>query len=88
MLETGQVFLIGKKRSPARITSLTLQDVVPDYEQQGISLPIQVAPTRVMSFRAFAPLVGTQRYFILKILLSSDIPRFSIGGYVVPLVQA
>lgn len=86
-LEIGQVFLIGKKRAPARIVSLIQQSVTPDHLSEGILLPVQLPPRRVMSFGAFIPLVGAQRYFILKIPLQANIKRFSIAGYAVPLVQ-
>lgn len=82
----GQVFLIGKKRAPARITQLVTEEVEPDYEVEGPVLPVQLAPDRVTRLRAFAPLVGTQRYFILKLPLASDLRRFTVGGYVVPLL--
>lgn len=86
-LEKGQIFLIGKKRAPAQITSLLVEDVLVDRESDGIMLPIQLPPRSVMLFGAFVPLVATQRFFILKIPLRPHIQRFTIGGYVVPLVQ-
>lgn len=86
-LENGQVFLIGKKRAPAQIISLLIEEVIVDYESDGIMLPIQLPPQSVMLFGAFAPLVATQRLFILKIPLRPQIARFTIGDYVVPLVQ-
>lgn len=86
-LEKGQIILIGKKRAPAQITSLLVDVVSVDHESDGAMLPIQLPPKSVMSFGAFAPLVATQRYFILKIPLRPQIERFTIGGYVVPLVQ-
>ena len=86
-LAEGQIFLIGKKRAPARIVKLTVRDVQPDYVSEGPTLPVQLAPDAVMRYRAFAPLVGTRRYFILKLPLSPDLRRFAIGGYVVPLPE-
>jgi len=83
-LVEGQVFLIGKKRAPARIVRLIVEDVQPDYIVEGQTLPVQLSPTDVMRFPAFAPLVGTYRYFILKLPLTPELRRFAIGGYVVP----
>jgi len=80
----GQIVLIGKKRAPARITQLTREEVQPNYTAKGPTLPVQLPPDAVMHFRAFAPLVGTQRYFILKLPLTSDLRRFVVGSYVVP----
>lgn len=84
ILTIGQIFLVGKKRAPARITRLVIEDVQADYITEGPTLPVQVTPGAVMRYRAFAPLVGTQRYFILKLPLMPDLRRFSVGGYVVP----
>jgi hypothetical protein len=84
LLTEGQVFLIGKKRAPARIVRLNIEDTEPNYTAEGQTLPVQLSPDKVMRFGAFAPLVGTQRYFILKLPLTSDVRRFSINGYVVP----
>ena len=86
-LEQGQIFLIGKKRAPARITCAVIQEVELNYTSEGILLPIQVPSTSVAMYSAFAPLVGTHRYFILKIPLHSNILRFSIGEYVVPIPE-
>lgn len=86
-LEPEQIFLIGKKRAPARITNLVIQEVELDYTSDGILLPIQVSPTSVGMYSAFTPLVGTHRYFILRIPLHSTIRRFSIGECVVPLPE-
>jgi hypothetical protein len=83
-LTEGQVFLIGKKRAPARIVRLTIEDVQPNYIAEGPTLPVQLPPDAVTRYRAFAPLVGTQRYFILKLPLTPDLRRFVVGGYVVP----
>ena len=84
----GQIFLIGKKRAPARIVRLIVEDAQPNYTVDGPTLPVQLAPDAVTHHRAFAPLVGTQRYFILKLPLVRDLRRFSIGGYVVPWPEA
>ena len=86
-LQLGQLFLIGKKRAPARIQYLLIEDVEVDYTSEGQLMPIQLPPNHVMSYGAFAPLVGTQRYFILKIPLHRNVPRFLIGGYAVPVVE-
>lgn len=83
-LAKGQVFLIGKKRAPARVISLIIEDVQADYTTEGPTLPVQLSPDKVTRYRAFAPLVGTQRYFILKLPLMPDLRRFAIGGYVIP----
>lgn len=83
-LAEGQVFLIGKKRAPARIAHLTIEDVQPNYADEGPTLPVQMPPDAVTRYRAFAPLVGTQRYFILKLPLTPDLRRFAVSGYVVP----
>lgn len=83
-LAEGQVFLIGKKRAPARIVRLTIEDVQPNYVAEGPTLPVQLPPHAVTRYRAFAPLVGTQRYLILKLPLTPDLRRFAVGGYVVP----
>lgn len=83
-LAEGQVFLIGKKRAPARIVRLTVEDVQPNYAVKGPTLPVQIPPDAVTRYRAFAPLVGTQRYFILKLPLTPDLRRFAISGYIVP----
>jgi hypothetical protein len=83
-LAKGQVFLIGKKRAPARITDLIVEDVAPGYADEGPTLPIQVSPGVLRQFRTFAPLVGTQRYLILKVPLAADMRRFKVGNYVIP----
>jgi hypothetical protein len=83
-LVEGQVFLIGKKRAPAFIANLLLENVEPNYTVEGPTLPVQLPPAAVVQFRAFAPLVGTARYFILKLPLTPTLRRFAIGGYVVP----
>jgi len=83
-LAEGQVFLIGKKRAPARIVRLTIEDVQPNYTAEGPTLPVQLPPDAVTRYRAFAPLVGTHRYLILKLPLMPDLRRFAIGGYIVP----
>jgi len=83
-LVEGQVFLIGKKRAPARISRLTIEDVQPNYTSEGPTLPVQLPPDAVVRYRAFAPLVGTQRYFILKLPLTPNLRRFAVGGYIVP----
>jgi hypothetical protein len=86
-LAEGQIFLIGKKRAPARIMQLVHENVEPNYSSEGITLPVQLPPHHVMSYGAFAPLAGTYRYFILKIPLHTNVKRFSIGGFVVPLTE-
>jgi hypothetical protein len=86
-LTEGQIFLIGKKRAPARIMRLVLEEVEVNYSSEGITLPVQLPPSHVMSFGAFAPLVGTHRYFILKIPLHAGLKRFSVGGFVVPITE-
>lgn len=83
----GQIFLIGKKRAPARIMLLTLADVEPDTTSEGPTLPVQLASDAVMRQPAFAPLVGTQRYLIVKLPLYPALRRFVVGGYVVPLPE-
>lgn len=83
-LMEGQVFLIGKKRAPAFIASLVIEEVQPNYTAEGPTLPVQLPPDGLVRFRAFAPLVGTRRYFILKLPLLPNLRRFAIGGYVVP----
>lgn len=83
-LAEGQVFLIGKKRAPARIAQLTIENVEPNYAAKGPTLPVQLPPDAVTHYLAFAPLVGTQRYFILRLPLTPDLRRFGVGGYVVP----
>lgn len=87
-LAAGQVFLIGKKRAPARIVRLVVEDIEPGYTADGPTLPVQMSPDSVMGQSVFAPLVATQRYFILKLPLRSDLRRFSVGGYVVPCPEA
>lgn len=84
LLVEGQVFLIGKKRAPARIVRLVVENVCPNYTAEGSTLPVQLAPDAVIHLRAFAPLVATQRYFILRLPLTPNLRRFLIGGYVVP----
>ena len=86
-LELGQVFLIGKKRAPARICQLKIAEVTVDHDSTGRLMPIQLPPAHVMSYGAFAPLVGTQRYFILKIPLRDNVARFVIDGYAIPIVN-
>ena len=86
-LNLGQIFLIGKKRAPARIANLVIDDVEPDVTSEGITLPVQLPPTAVMQQASFAPLVGTARYFIVKLPLTPSLRRFAIGGYVVPLPE-
>lgn len=83
-LAVGQVFLVGKKRAPARITRLTIEDVEPGFTAEGPTLPVQLPPSVVMRYRSFAPLVGTNRYFIVKLPLTPDVRRFAVGGHVVP----
>ena len=86
-LQLGQLFLIGKKRAPAKITRLTTDNVTPDFVAEGETMPIQLPPQHVMMFGAFAPLVATQRYFIVKIPLRPTMQRIAIGDYVVPLID-
>lgn len=86
-LTQGQIFLLGKKRAPARITQLLTAEPEPDYTSDGVMLPIQISPHHVMAYGAFAPLVGTSRYFIVKIPLLPTLKRFTIGGFVVPLIE-
>ena len=83
-LAEGQVFLIGKKRAPARIVQLDLEEVQPNYGVEGPTLPVQLPPDAVTRYHAFAPLVATFRYLILKLPLTPDLRRFKVGGYVVP----
>jgi len=83
-LAEGQVFLIGKKRAAARVTRLIIEQVQPDYTSEGPTLPVQLRSGDVMMQRAFAPLVGTQRYFVVKLPLRPDLRRFKVGGYIVP----
>lgn len=86
-LEEGQVFLIGKKRSPACIISLVQEEVVVDTFMLGESFYVQVLPQELNKFARYTPLVATNRYFIIKLPLSNDLRRFKIGGFVVPLVS-
>jgi hypothetical protein len=86
-LTEGQVFLIGKKRAPARIMRLVLADVEPDTTSEGPTLPVQLSSAAVMRQPAFAPLVGTQRYLIVRLPLMPGLRRFAVGGYVVPLPE-
>lgn len=86
-LAIGQVFLIGKKRAPARIVRLELAEVEPDTTSTGPTLSIQLSPQAVMRQPAFAPIAGTQRYFIVRLPLTPALSRFQVGGYVVPLPE-
>ena len=86
-LVEGQVFLIGKKRAPARIAHLVLAEVEPDTTSEGPTLPVQLLADAVMRQPAFAPLVGTQRYLIVRLPLMAGLRRFQVGGYVVPLPE-
>lgn len=86
-LEKGQIFLIGKKRSPACIISFVQEEVVIDTSMLGESFCVQVSPQELNRFSSYIPLVATNRYFIIKLPLSNDLNRFKIGDFVVPLVS-
>ena len=87
LLAEGQIFLIGKKRAPARIIQLSLAEVEPDTTSKGPTLPVQLSASAVMRQPAFAPLVGTQRYLIVRLPLTPALRRFEVGGYIVPLPE-
>ena len=86
-LFAGQVFLIGKKRAPARIVHLQVDEIEPDYDSEGQVLSVQLSPKEVTQFPAFMPLHGTNRYFIVKLPLRPSMLRFAIDGFIVPLPE-
>lgn len=83
----GQIFLIGKKRASAVITTVVLEEIEPGTTAQSDRvIPIQVPPLDLARFSSYAPLVLTTRYAIVQVPLRAARRRFVVGGWAVPLM--
>lgn len=85
-LKAGQIFLIGKKRAAARITTCVHEHVHPSKGRNDFqSMPIQVSPIKVMQYGAFTPIAITARYAVIKVAITDDTPCLIINDWAVPL---
>lgn len=86
-LWTGQMFLIGKKRAAARLTTLFSAEPELDTKSpaEGV-MPIQLPPLELGKLKAYRPIALTARYAIVQIPLGPDVPRVVVNGWAVPMI--
>jgi hypothetical protein len=88
-LWTGQVFLIGKKRAAARVTTLFTAQPEPDRASVGMGLmPIQLPPLELAKLKAYRAAALTARYAVVQVPLGPGVPRIVVNGWAVPMVGA
>lgn len=84
----GQIFLIGKKRAAALITTCIQSDVQPDTTTRADNvMPIQSWPLELAKYETYVPLIITARYAIIQVPLRADCLRLVINNWGVPLLS-